>query len=382
MAQKSVRYDALVDYFVKTEELKHRHPNLLTRAKNLEKLIKAYYGRKNDAEAIVKMAKIYPYLSDFETAFNDLDIKSEDPCMVIFASVVQELEDFYRRNDENGFKEEAKRLLDIDKEKYFEDYRYAASFIEMYIFYQESPFIKDFLEYAGISIHTFNRFVDIVSVLDQDLYSLYLDVESEKRELRRAVALHKEENMRVGVQTGLTPKGNKFTPVSFYACMPFYDDVTAQELFEDFEGYRMSKDSEPIHIPNAKGIDRKMKNFLSAVDPYNAQDITEYMYGKNPYKQRLITDRTTVLKEKDFYEMRYGQDGTDRTLAPCEKDAIVEYMRRKEIVPVGRAYEELKNRVFDRTYILDVDKKLIRKPLKGKKLEKKLTFVGRKKQGE
>lgn len=378
MAQNSVKYDTLVDYFAKSDELKFRPKQYVVRAKNLDKLIKIYYGRKNDIEAIVKMSEIYRSSAELEGTFSDLDINSDDLCMVIFASIVKELTDFYKRCEETGLNIEAEALTQYDKDKYFDDYCYAKYFIEMYMEYDKSPFIKDFLEYSGLTIYNFKRFVGIISALDPDLYDKYLEVEEGKREQRRAIALYKEENLRLGVQTGKNKKGKLFTAVDFYANMPFYDDVTAQEVFEDFEGYQLSSCDEKIHIANVGGVNRKFKNFLIAVDPYNAGDILDYAYGNNRYKRKLISDKATVMREKDFMETRYGMVGSDKTLEIRDKEAIINYMKKRDIVPLTRAYEELKNGMFAGSLSLDSENNLVKTPFKMKKLEKKMTFVRRK----
>lgn len=337
-----VRARRIVLYFLtKNSKFNHLNPHnaTYTNAFKLDQMIWLYREKQSKVERIIEFTKIFKDYESFESAYSCLDKYADNEIVNKIVSAKNKVGRFYKVCEDNGFKSIAPLLQEIDKEKYCDDYKYALQFVLDYINYKESPFINDFLNYVGIDNSSFTRFVTIIAELNPDLYDEYSKVANDNRSMRRAIVMEKLQNIKCGVETGYTKEGTPFDSIEFFANMPFYNDLSAKEVFEDFE------------ISNVPFLDKKLKSLLFKVDSESAPKIVKYIYSNE-----LLCNGSKQFKEQEIYNTRCSVDG--RLITDEEKRLILGYIKERNIAPLERAYKEVRDRYLDGTLKVSQNKKL------------------------
>lgn len=258
----------LLDYF-SNEGKKDKTEKKYAVAVKLEKMIDIYNSDLNDVRKFSEMNKIYKHSSDFIQNFSLLQLYRDDEQLSYYANIAKEIGEYFKELEEKGLKEIGKELLKLEEDGYFEDFSRACYYVEEYIKYDESSYIKDFLLYVGISQADFSRFVDIVMELDSSLYDEYVLKTVKNANSRKYDTYTKVNNLVDGVKNGYLPSGEKFDEIEFYRNLPFYEKETAQEIYDDF------------FVKNDSAINQKL----------------EKMYDESSYIKEFLNNNNLSLQD-------------------------------------------------------------------------------------
>ena len=321
----SVKIRNLLEYF-NGNGRKDKTNKRFERSVNLEKMIEIYNDATlNDIRKLDEMSKIYKNSSLFIKQFIDLQKYSDDEMLSYYANITKAIGDYYQRLEENGTKANGKLLLEMEEKGYFEDYRYACYFIEQYIEYEESPYLKDFLNHEGISQNDFLRFAHIVMELNSELYDRFTIKFTQNRNERKYNTIVRVNNLASGIENGYTKDGTVFDEIEFYRNLPFYDKDSAQEIANDFD------------IKSATTVDKKMRKLIDMVKPESTKAITDYMY-----KNQFFGSNPTTLSKKEIKNITFIKDGI--RLSEEDKDVIVKYMEETGVPIITRSFDIVKKK--------------------------------------
>ncbi len=335
--KKNSKIRQLLDYFnynipSDTENTKYR------RAIKLEKMIRLYNSDLIEIRKIDEMSKIFKSSSSFMENYEDLMPYIDDLNVGYFANAVKIIGNYYKTVEENGLKDKSKDLLEIEENKYFEDYSYACYFVEEYIKYDNSPFLVDFLKEYNLREMTFNRFVDIVAELNGSLYGEYCIKKESNREMRKSAAIRKVEEIKYGVIGETLENGEKYDALDYYSNFPFYSIETTKELLDDFG------------IKKGVNLNQNIKILMRHIEPENIDLILDYIGRNNLY----FSNYPVEIKKESILNTKYIING--RELTDEDKDNIVRYMENRGIPFVIDTFTIVKNRYAKNE--LDIDKKL------------------------
>lgn len=320
----------ILEYFKDKKRIDITDKNYESAVK-LDKMVEIYFNKKYDRlKKYYDMTLLFKTADAFEREFNCLKKEyekesSKNAAIAYLCSYVADIAEFLRSMESKLSKEEAKSLLELEKNSYFDDYKYAAYFINRYIEYNESPFFRDFIAKEGISEDTFNRFVTIVIDLDGPLYDKFLEKCEENKMIRMSETARKVDNIKAGVTTGYTNDGYEFDEVEFYANLPFDDNFTYKEVFEDFGLRKMPS------------FDKRFRVVLEELCPENSRDIMGYVYEKS-----VLYNNPSKITENSIMNTTFILE--DQSLSDEAKQEIIAYMKRRNIPFLSCAFNAVKNK--------------------------------------
>lgn len=320
----SIKIKKLIHYFF-SKKKKNKTDKSFERAVKLENMIKIYKSELSDVKKINEMKKIYKSLEQFKTSFNDLEKYSDDEQISKLYNIISQISQFYKKMEENGIKYRSNELLELENEGYFEDYYYAFYFVNEYINFNASPYLRDFLDTFGIKEINFKRFLSIVLYLNEEVYDQYLDKAEENKKSRQFLTVKKVNNLYKGLTTGVTEDGERFDLVEFYKNVPFYDIETSKETLSDFDA------------PGSSTIDRKIRSLINVIKPEYSQEIMKYIYSNN-----LFGLLPKEMSEKEIRETNYFVNGIE--LSSEDKEIIIKYMKKYRIPFLLKAYNAVRDR--------------------------------------
>ncbi len=338
--KKSVKIRMLLNYINNGPSVvNNNNEKVYSRAVKLEKMMQLFYSDQGTVQKLSEMMKVYRTHKEFMEANGDLLEYAEDETLAGYAAAVEEISSFFKKCEEVGLCELVPRLIALDEDHFFEDYPYAANFVEDYINFKDSPYLKDFLNAVGIREVDFNRFLTVVNELDQDLFDRYQARAQENKIQRMDDVSRKIRNIVSGVKTGKTTDGEDFDKIEFYVNLPFYDEMSSRETLEDF------------NIRKTPFIDQRFKSILLALAPQETYDVLKYSLNN-----KLLSSKSHTITEKEIAETRYTVNGI--TLTDEGKQHIINYMKERKMPWLALAFQEVRDRYLDGTLKLSENKKL------------------------
>lgn len=342
--KSSSQIKSLIIFFF-TKGDKDIHDVKFARAVKLKKMMEIYRSDFSDLEKCSEMKKLYKSSEKFRGSFYDLEKYKDDKFVGKIYRVVNKIADNFEALEKIDRKE-INNLLEMDRNGYFDDYYYACEFINEYIEYEDSPFLKDFLKTAGLNIHQFGRFVNIVSCLNPDLYDLYAVKARDNKNARKAITLTKINNLYNGIKTGVNEEGNEFDDLEVFRNLPFYDNDSALEVLNDFE------------VSNIFQLDRKVRVLVEKVKPEATRDINMRIIQSGAFKGSIKGVDATVMSEREIHSTNYIVRGTE--LTDHDKDVIINYMKNNDIPLLPRCFSVVRDRYLEGTLNIDEVKTLKR----------------------
>ena len=335
--KKNLRIKQLVEYF-DFGILKDSDNPKYRRAIKLEKMIKLYSSDLDNVRKIDEMSKIYKTSSNFRENFEDLMPYQDDETVGYFANAVSVIGNYYKVAEETGLKEVGRNLLEMEDNKYFEDYEYACYFVRQYIAYDKSPFLVDFLKDSGLKELHFNRFVDIVAELNDKLFDQYCIKREVNKEMRKSAAIRKVDEIKYGVLGEKIENCEKYDALDFYSNLPFYSIETSKELLDDFG------------VKKGVNLNQNMKLLIRHIEPEFANTIMEYIAEKKLY----FSNYQSEVKKEAIMKTKYILNG--RELTDEDKENMIRYMEDRNIPFIIDAFTIVKRRYANNA--LEHNKKL------------------------
>lgn len=325
---KEFKTRRLVDYFTGKNRVDVTDKNYESAIK-LDNMIKIFNNNEIDIlNKYYQMTKLFKTSSQFIKEYDYLNDFKDQSTVCYLYSYIDQIS-LYLMKIENGLSKETKKeLLEFEQNNYFADYPYARYFVEQYINYKESPFLNDFLNYAGILEFDFQRFVCIVSELDDELFKKYNDKLKSNRLIRKSETIRKVNNIKDGILTGYTKDGTKFDNVEFYANLPYEDGIQSNEIYDDFNIRKMST------------FDRKLKGLLDCLFPELANQIM-----KNIYDSKLISSTSSRISEKYINDTTFIING--QPLSSEAKKLIIKYMNERKIPFLNKAFIAVRDKYLN-----------------------------------
>ncbi len=324
--EDSAKIKHLLEYFSGKLDRIEKEKKYYDRAKRLEKMIEIYESDELDVRKIAKMHELYKNSQDFICQFSDLERYSDDKVVGYFVRKINAIKEYYQACEEKGLIKEATSLIKLEEKGYFDDYVYACGFVEDFINYEDSPYISDFLEINGLNKTQFERFVEIVKTLNEDLYAKYLEKVNSNIELRKQDVIRKVNNLIEGSKNGKLSDNTAFDPVEYYANLPFYDDLTSKEVLKDFN----------VKV-NAQ-LSTRYRELLYFIDRENAETVLNYA----TINKLHFVNLQPMITENNIMSTNYIIDGY--TLTDEDKINIIEYMKKRKIPFLPKAYSEVRNK--------------------------------------
>ncbi len=335
--KSSSKIKSLLIYFF-TKGDKDIHDVKFARAVKLQQMMEIYRSELTDIQKCAQMKEIYKSSEKFRNAFFDLERYKDDKFVGKLYRVVNQIADNFEALEKIDRKE-INNLLEMDRKGYFDDYYYACEFVEDYINYDKSPFLKDFLAEVGINANQFSRFLNIVSALNPDLYDIYSIKANDDKNARKTITITRLNNLYNGIKTGLNRDGSEFDELSVYRNLPFYDNASALEVLGDFE------------VSNVYQLDRKLKMLVDKVKPEATRDIHMCIIKYGPFKGAIQNVDATVMSEREIYTTNFIVRGVE--LTDQDKEKIMNYMRNNDIPFLPRCFSAVRDRYLDGS--LDID---------------------------
>ena len=324
----SEKLSSFVEYFDNKDKVDRTNPKYAV-AMKFEKMMEVFKSELIEIRKVKKMSEIFPKAAEFAKQYAFLEKLTGNEDYECFAQMAEAISEYYQTREENGIKDRAKELMELEENHYFDDYRYAYDFVMEYICYDESPYLHDFLEKTGLRKSMFERFVDIIKVLNPSLYEDYLDKAAMNKNLRCLATFQKVANIRDGVTKGMTTDGRTFDEIEFFKNLPFFDKESSDEVLEDFK------------IPKTAMMDRRLKTLFQRLEPHTFDDIMKYIYenglrfGESGYS----------ITEKEIRSTKYFVAG--REITDSDKDCMITYMKENKIPFLAKAFALVKDRYLN-----------------------------------
>lgn len=313
---KNLKIKHFKEYFAeKNEEKKEEYKTqrMFVRAVKLEKIMQILNSDMLDIVKISEISKIYRSADSFIGEYSELEKYSDDSVIGNYIEIIKKIEEYYRELESKNLISRSKELLDMEENKYFDDYIYACEIVNEYINYNESIYTEDFLKYFNLKDYQFNRFVEIVANFNGKLYEKYLSKSKENRKLRKYEVVEKIRKAKEAIKTGFTEDGKKFDEIEYYKTLPFYTKITAIEVLDDF------------NIKQVPYMFQKYKALIQTIDPDAFQPIMNYVNEKKLY----LENSPTIISEKDIKSTRFIIKGQE--LNQEDKEIIIDYMKKEKI---------------------------------------------------
>lgn len=322
----SAKIKSFLEYFSGHLDKLEKEKKSYDRAKKLEKMIQIYEGNDIDLEKVAKMHDLYKKSEDFVSQFSDLQRYSDDSVLSYFVAKINAIADYYKSFEQNGLVKASLTFMSFEEKGFFDDYIYANEYVTDYIYFEDSPYINDFLARYNLRKYEFDRYIEAIKSLDPDLYNRYLTKEMNNKELRKKDVLRKISNLIEGVKTGKLGDNTDFNTVEYFANLPFYDDVSSKEVLNDF-GIKLQSN-----------LSLRLKALLFAIDNENTPSVLNYANANRlnfDYMQRMIS-------KKEIIETNIIMDHYKLTLE--DKIEIINYMRKRKIPFLPKAFDEVKKK--------------------------------------
>lgn len=349
--QEQIRMSHFLDYFKGSAGVNDRNKNTYSRALKFEQMCKIYNSDLITIRKISAIHKLFKSYDQLMETYSDLETYQTNPEVAPYYKTLTEIGEFYKKCEEKGLIEISEELLAIEKAGYFEDYNRSKAIIEAYLKYNESPYTVHFLKNAGINEASFERAIEVIKELDQDLYDDYLQKTYFNQGSRIMEVAPRLANIKAGIETGKTVDGETFDRLEFYKNFPFYEIDLAKEVLSDFQ------------TRNAAYIDQKYKSLIQKVFPDESYGLLKYVYDN-----RLLTGQTLPISERDITKTKYTVNG--REVTDNEKEMIINYMKNNRVAWLVVAFNEVRDRHLAGTLDLVTGKKLVKKENKDKKEKK------------
>ncbi len=309
---------------------------------NVERMLKIYNSDLITLRKLRMMSDIYRDSNALLEVLDGLDDSAYKEIRSDIYESLKSLSNFYRESDEKGLIERAVCLVDMENNGYFDDYCYANEFVNAYSNYYDSIYVSDFLKENGLTKNQFDRFVDIVSALNPELYDKYLVKSKEDSNARKTETINNVNEIYNGIITGKLPNGEDFTDIELYARVPYYTEETCKELLSDF------------NARSYKMIAKKIGSIVEKINPDIVRTITDYI-GRN----NLFGTDQPMITEKEIYGTEFVLN--NKKLTDEDKDNIISYMKERRIPFLYKAFNTVKKEYLNNNIKVDKPKQLIRK---------------------
>ena len=344
--EKERKAKIIIDYFTSKTRIDVTDKNYEIAIK-LDKMIGIY---NSDADALCKYTQMKDLFSsagafEREYAFLKQFTDAETICELYY--FVQEITEYLKKYEAGLTKEREKELIALEKDDCFLVYPYAKYFVNEYINYDKSPYLKDFLLDKDLYQVDFDRFVMVLYRFDDVLFDQYLRKAGDNRLARQLDVIRKIENLRSGTTTGHTTDGSKFDEIEFYCNLPFYDIDSSNVVCDDFK------------VRKAQTVDKRIRDLCDVICFTNTNDIMKYMYD-----HKIIYRNPSLIKEEDIMKTNYSVNGKELTQEG--KVAIVKYMKARNIPFIAPAFSAIKNRYLENPDAIKINKEAAVKELKVK----------------
>lgn len=321
---KEFKTEKLVEYFTNKRRVDVTDKNYEAAIK-LDKMINLYNQEIDTLSKYYQMTLIFKKAIDFSKEYKFLKEFLNNSSVYYLDVYVEEIRIFLNKVERGLSKETLKDLLVLQKNRYFEDYTYAEFFVNQYIDYNDSPYLRDFLSYCGINENDFLRFTNIIFELNEDLYNKYVEKYNNNKLIRKSETLKKVSNIKEGITTGYTNDGDKFDNVEFFVNLPFDDLDSSREIIDDFGFKKMST------------LDKRLKTIFEEIYPESVKDVMTYIYSNN-----LLYANPSKISEKDIMSITYINN--DKPLSDDDKRKIIEYMKERNISFLPKAFNVVKDK--------------------------------------
>ena len=321
---KEFKTEKLVEYFTDKKRVDVTDKNYESAIK-LDKMIFIYNQDIDTLNKYYQMSLLFKNAGEFSKEYKFLKDFLHESTVYYLDLYVEEIIIFLNKIERGLEKETLKNYLKLEKNNYFDDYSYAEYFVKEYIEYDESPFLRDFLNEFGIQENDFIRFTNIVFELNEELYNKYLEKFNLNRLIRKNETINGITNIREGIINGYTKDNTEFDFVEFFANIPFYDLDSSKEIVEDFELKKMPT------------VDKRFRSLLEALYPNDSKDIMTYVYAN-----KLLSINPATISEKNIMSISYIIN--DKPLLDSEKEEIIAKMKERKIPFLQRAFTEVKNK--------------------------------------
>lgn len=335
---KEFKTEKLVEYFTDKKRIDVTDKNYASAIK-LDKMIYLFNKDIDTLSKYYQMNLIFKNVGDFIKEYKYLKDFLDQSSVYYLDVYVEEIAVFLNRIEKGLNKEVLKDYLVFEKNRYFEDYRYAEYFVSEYVNYNESPYLRDYLNEYGLQEQDFIRFTCIISEFNEELFNKYLEKNNSNQISRKSEIERKMSNIKEGVTTGFTKDGEKFDAVEFYANMPFDDQESAREIIDDFGCKKMAT------------IDKKFRCILETLYPESSREVMSYIYSNN-----LLTVNPTKINEREIRETIFINN--NEALSVEGKEEIITYMKERKIPFLHSAFNAVKSKYLQEGLKINKEKTL------------------------
>ena len=323
---KEFKANKIIEYFTSEDRIDVTDKNYESAIK-LDNMINLFNADIDALSKYYQMKKIFRDSKSFVREYSYLEDFLHESTVLYIYDYVKEIAQYLQSIENNLPKENEKILFSLEKDNCFEDYPYAVYFVKEYIDYNDSPFIKDFFLHKGIYENDFNRFVNVLFRLDDNLYNEYLKKCEENKKLRQIETIRKVNNIKTGIKTGYTEDNEKFDHVEFFSNLPFDDADSSKEILDDFD------------IKKSATLDKRLRSLLETLNVENTNEIMTYIYTNS-----LLYGNPVRISENEIGKTNYILN--DKALTAAGKDEIINYMKKRKIPFILPAFNAVKNKYF------------------------------------
>lgn len=319
-------------YFAEQDEEKkeeYKDEKMFLRAVKLERIMEILNSDMLDILKISEISKIYRSADSFIREYSELEKYSDDSIIGKYVVIIKKIEEYYRKLESQDLISRSKELLDMEENKYFDDYIYACEIVNEYVNYSGSIYTEDFLKEFNLRDYQFNRFVEIVANFNGELYGKYFSKSEENKKLRKYEVIEKIRKAKVGSETGFTEDGEVFDEIEYYRTLPFYTIATSTEVLDDF------------NIKQSPYVFQKYKALIQTINPEAFEPIMKYVNEKKVYLEKF----PTVVTENDIMSTKYII--REQELNEKDKEIIIKYMKDRKIPFLTAAFNAVRNKYLE-----------------------------------
>ena len=301
----------------------------------LDKIFKIYNSDLIEIRKIDEIRKYYKSSGEVMRAFSYLEKYCDNEIIKETYEKALTISNYLKLMEEKNLIAISKDFIQKEKDGFFEDYSSACQLATLYLDYNESVYMTDFYETYKITESTFMSLMEVIKLLNPDLYEKVLEKYKNDRNQRKMITVEKYRNLCEGIKEEFI-SGNPYDKIEAFKNLPFSDDDTSKEILCDF------------NLRGATYVDQRMKVLFEALKTHNAEatNVIDYLHKKS-----IISNHNVKLTLEDIYSTNYIING--RKLTNEDKDAIINYMQENKLPFIVKAFNEVRNRYLDGSLYLE-----------------------------
>ena len=305
------------------------------RESDLRKIETILSTNKSDYDKAVEIRRIYPSSASFKSAY--FHLMSRDRYYENKKDSINNIYSIIRSFEENGLFEKAK---EEDKFKLKQaDYKDTREIIKSYIEDPESYKLNEFLDKQRITLDNFKSSKTYIKKYLPELYDQFLIKEAEDENRKILMPIVNISDIKLGIDTGYTSKGEKFDIYKFWQLNPFKVRDMDAEMRKYAKLHPKFKDMS--YVNKAKNDANDGFRTLTYADHFDTF-VTILGFDPDHSIKKYMDDnniRTCTLTNKDYLINNYQTCYPE--LNQTDLNNIIAYMDDEKIPYVKEAVDSL-----------------------------------------